>query len=460
MKAVFLKVGLFLFLVLFFTKTTFDPDLGWHLAIGNYFWQTGHFLRADIFSWTIPGYVWGNSYFVYEILLSWLFGRIGFFGLVLVFSALIALGFTILVKKLDTNRFGLIILAAAASKWSLGVRPHVFSFLFFSVFLLFLERKLWTKRYGAIVFFGLFCAWANLHRGFAVGLAVFLLVILADWLGGGRRLNRRAVASFLGALLATFLTPFNFLVWSSGIINDFSTYENLLYIEEWQSTVIFSPVNLFFAATGVIFAYTIFRKSLKLDPLWGVLGSFLFAFAFISINFVIFWSAFFVFFESRYFEFDLKRIGRFYKYAGLYIRAAISVFVVLVVVGLGLSLGNLTSLDKVVEDGGYPAGAVDFMRANGLGRNMFNEYAWGGYLDLFYPNEPVFIDGRMAGWKTADGRSILGDFVKIKGGVCDPLKFYKVEVVLMKADFKSGCFAGFTKVYEDKVSKILVEGKN
>jgi hypothetical protein len=43
----------------------------------------------------------------------------------------------------------------------------------------------------------------------------------------------------------------------------------------------------------------------------------------------------------------------------------------------------------------YPAGAVDFLKANKIHGNMFNPYDWGGYLIWsLYPDYKVFIDGR------------------------------------------------------------------
>ena len=459
MRAILLKLGLFLFLFVFFAKVYFDPDLGWHLAIGNNFLQTGHFLRADIFSWTMPGYLWGNYYFVYEILVSWLFNNIGFLWLVLLFSTLISLGFVILVKKLDFLNFLLILVAASISRWSLSVRPHVFSFLFFCVLLLLLEKRLFRKVRSAPVFFGLFWIWANLHRGFVAGLMVFLTVFIIDWFFNRKKFSKWAPISLIGAVVATFLTPFHFLVWTSGIFDDFGTYQNLLYIDEWQATIFFLPVNVFFAVSGAVFAFTIFGKSLKKDPMWAVVGSFLFAFAFVSINFAIFWVAFFVFFETRYFKLEVKTVGKFYKFLEGYLRVLVFAVVALIFSSATLSIPNLMSFNKVLLASKYPVEAVDFLKKRGDVGNLFNVYGWGGYIDFASPNVKVFIDGRMAGWKTDLGRSILGDYVKIHMGDCEVLKYYKIDALLLKANDSIRCFEDFDKVYEDKVSKILVKSK-
>ena len=37
-----------------------DPDLGWHLKYGQYFFKTGEILRENIFSTMMPYYNWVN----------------------------------------------------------------------------------------------------------------------------------------------------------------------------------------------------------------------------------------------------------------------------------------------------------------------------------------------------------------------------------------------------------------
>ena len=43
----------------------------------------------------------------------------------------------------------------------------------------------------------------------------------------------------------------------------------------------------------------------------------------------------------------------------------------------------------------YPVDAAAFLKKNRISGNMFNPYAWGGYLIwALYPDHKVFIDGR------------------------------------------------------------------
>ena len=48
-----------LFLVLtfaFYFRVVVDPDLGWHLRVGEFIWQTKTIPRKDLFSFSLPDY--------------------------------------------------------------------------------------------------------------------------------------------------------------------------------------------------------------------------------------------------------------------------------------------------------------------------------------------------------------------------------------------------------------------
>ena len=105
----------------------------------------------------------------------------------------------------------------------------------------------------------------------------------------------------------------------------------------------------------------------------------------------------------------------------------------------------------------YPVQAVEFLKKNKLTDGAFNSYGWGGYIDWQAPEIKVFIDGRMTGWRKADGGYILSDAIAIQSGDCDLAKRYDIRLVLMKTDFKNDCFWDFSEVYKDQVAKILVK---
>ena len=62
------------------------------------------------------------------------------------------------------------------------------------------------------------------------------------------------------------------------------------------------------------------------------------------------------------------------------------------------------NLDINFRAGRYPIDAVNWLKKNPdkIGTKMFNEYGHGGFLVWQYPEQQVFIDGRMPFWQTDD----------------------------------------------------------
>ncbi|TAN43394.1 MAG: hypothetical protein EPN25_01030 [Nitrospirae bacterium] len=59
--------------------------------------------------------------------------------------------------------------------------------------------------------------------------------------------------------------------------------------------------------------------------------------------------------------------------------------------------GNISSATsgQWIHSANFPVSAADFIQANRLTGNMYNYYAWGGYLIWrLFPEQKVFIDGR------------------------------------------------------------------
>lgn len=133
----FLIFSLSLFIA---TRFNFDPDLGWHLAIGQKLLQ-GNFSAGDTFSWTMPGYVWGN-YFLYEILVTFLFYKVGYFATAIIFGLVTTLAILFVIPKVKNSWVLLpIFLGICMTPFNLGIRPAVFSFLLFGLFFDFCRKR-------------------------------------------------------------------------------------------------------------------------------------------------------------------------------------------------------------------------------------------------------------------------------------------------------------------------------
>ena len=260
-----IKLLLFFFGFLIFTRFQIDPDFGWHLAIGEKFLRDGQIVTVDEYSWTMPGYLWGNSYFLYQVLVAYLFAHFGFFLTAIFFGFLAALGIVLCVyKNLNLVTIFFVAVGSVVAIATLGIRPHTISLLMFSLLLVLLEKGFFKF---SLFWFFFFALWANFHRGFVIGILVLGVYIFLDYIrlkSIQKRVRvRPRVAVVVFAILGTFLTPAPFLIWKSAVFDDLTSRTNLFFIAEWQSITFYFPINLVFALSGLIFIYILFKMFSK-----------------------------------------------------------------------------------------------------------------------------------------------------------------------------------------------------
>lgn len=438
------------------TVFSIDPDFGWHLAYGRMFLESWQQVTADPFSWTMPGYEWGNYFFLYQILITFIFNNLGYLFLSLIFGLLASLAFFIIFPKnanfiqILISLLGLLIVRGA----SYGVRPATITFLMFSILLVLIEKGFYKNKSYALFWLLFFAIWANFHQGFVVGLAVLATHWALNLIKAP--LKKRSgyyidgllciIASFIG----TLLTPSKLGLWK-GIIFDLTGVKTWANIGEWRSSVYYFPLNLLLLISAVFFIYVIFKKFKEVDPVWFLIAAFVFAWAFITTHVALFWAALFIFLIPNEITFNLR--GTFFSkfpaffafWAGLltiFLRFAVDFYIT-------LDLRQRIEFDK------YPLSALSYMSENKLGENILNNYGWGGFIDWQYSGIKVFIDGRMTGWRK-ENRYILADYLAIDQGKCSVADKYEIKTVLVNKDNAVLCFKDFKKVYEDDVAKVLV----
>ena len=113
----------------------------------------------------------------------------------------------------------------------------------------------------------------------------------------------------------------------------------------------------------------------------------------------------------------------------------------------------------------YPIDALLWAKKNPdkIGTRVFNEYGWGGLLIWQFPEQKVFIDGRMPYWRS-QGRFIFFDHQVIMSanpGALELLDKYGVDWVLVTAgrpiDWVLLGRSEWQKVYNDPLSVIYVK---
>jgi hypothetical protein len=105
----------------------------------------------------------------------------------------------------------------------------------------------------------------------------------------------------------------------------------------------------------------------------------------------------------------------------------------------------------------YPIEAVDWIRMNRdlIGRRLYNDYAYGGFLLWWLPETRIFIDGRMPAWRCG-ARRIFPDYMALTGA--DPdltvLTKYSIDWAMVRKQTPlDGALAeghGWTRLYGDE----------
>jgi hypothetical protein len=196
-----------------------DPDLWHRLAVGEYLRQHHEFPKGDTFSYLasyrdIADHEWGSGVVFYAL---WSLGG----GAAMVLAKIVALAATLLLigragmgprpPTLLTTAFYALILFALLPSFQSTVPCTAFTHLFLALWVWWWQRE----RYGRVVPTWLYpvsmVAWANLHGGFAIGLAWLALLAVTEAVYGA---PWQKWAARLGwSALATLVNPYGWHLW-------------------------------------------------------------------------------------------------------------------------------------------------------------------------------------------------------------------------------------------------------
>jgi len=235
-----------------------DPGIPWHFKWGQILVETMSLPGQDFFSHTMYGADWINYQWLFQVVVgvTQLIGGIPFTTAVLmsVYAFLPVLLFQRMLRE-GTHMFIAFLLAGLAwfilTMHSLD-RPHVFTYLFFSILIerlysIFEGRTNLVKSWWLIP---LFLLWTNFHGGFSVGLFTIGVVFLTavGRYGWERNAENLAVSKnlFLTGLccgLVSLINPYGI-----GLHLHVLSFLDLKVLANWQE---FASPN-FYSASGNI----------------------------------------------------------------------------------------------------------------------------------------------------------------------------------------------------------------
>jgi hypothetical protein len=458
------------FLIIFFTFffkafITLDPDLGWRIASGQFYLNSG-IPATDPFTYTMPSFPWVDHAWFVSFLIGLMYPFVGKIGLSILFSLLVIAALILSglrrnkLLKLDVRFFNKLVLSKNVLSWVdiplllsfviilpySGVRAQVFTWILLSALLkTLLTEKYWTKyRFYLPIYFAI---WSNIHGGVASGLMVLFVVLVA------KTIKRRKVgvvdySVFFGSFLATLINPYGMGFWRE-IWSSVSDPSLRWSVAEWMPAVVKMDFAFaYYTCLSLIFVIK-YYKMFKLEDL--LLYFLFFTQAILSSRHVPLWIIFSMPVTANaiyYFYLTVKENkDSLYRFEKVYRSAwilALVIFIIQIVTTLRVSV----SLHEKVF---YPGRAIEYLKASEPGGEIFSNYGWGGYLIWKYPEQRVFIDGRMPSWRWQVGiegeESAAFDTYQgiLTGDVDyqDVFKKYNIDTVLWPKNSSPGVYDSF-----------------
>ncbi len=421
-----------LFLCYFTTfKITGDDDVFWHLATGKYILQTHQVPSTDIFGYMTEGQEWMPFEWGWDVITYIVYTIGGYNGISILRTVLLLLIFylyLLILRKFKISYiFSIITLffLAFAIIDRLSPRPHLMSYLAFSLLLLIIVQYRYVNRnnYKILFFIPLiFFIWANMHMGIIAGMFLFVIYVFSEVLMYYKKGNRvyeiiplskpeliRLLMIFLASVLVMFVNP-NFyqtylyayshtkmkmLETVNEWISPFSNKYNDSFVSILYKIMLFSGVfvlyysfkkkDIFPALLFIGFAiYSVRAMRFTVDYVL-----ILFVFIVVAINYIIEKIK-----DEKIKDFIFKKP---------HIKIALSLFFIFLTTTVSSNDLYLKFL-KYYRVTGFginsdfiPTQMFDFMKetkVTEIGERIFNHFGTGGFFVWNFPNRKNFIDSR------------------------------------------------------------------
>ncbi|HTX92413.1 MAG TPA: hypothetical protein VMC09_14475 [Anaerolineales bacterium] len=468
-----LFIGIFLMTL----RPIADPDFWWHLRTGELIVQTRAIPHIDPFSFTKTGTPWVAHEWLTELIIYGLYRLGGYALLILVFSIVITGAFLLTYLRTPSPARPYIagfclLLGALSTAPTWGVRPQMLSLLITSIFLYFLDVYIKQQKIKTLIWLPLITVvWVNLHAGYLLGLAV-VAIYIAGWAidilrtlivekRGPYKQELYPILNLCAALAlcipAALANPNGYRI----LLYPFETLTSpsmAQFIQEWFSPdfhqIIWQPLAVLILA--LIGAGMLGRKSLSPTKILLVV-----AFGYLALRSMRNVPLFAIVAAPVLAE-QIDSLIHLSAGTGELprpIRWFAGALLVLVLMITGLRFIQVARQQIKTEADAYPKQAVDWIAQNKPAGNLYDTYAWGGYLIWrLYPDYRVFIDGRADVY----GDKFIYDYINIyrgQPGWDASLAAAEVNLVLIEPD--SGLAnaieqsSGWRIAYQDKLSIVF-----
>lgn len=447
-----------------------DPDLWFHLKIGEVIWKTHSIPRVDTFSFTVNGHSRTPQEWLSEVTMygAWRVG--GNTGLMLWLCALASLlflsAYTLCSLYSGNSKVAFLggLIVFLFSTVGLGIRPHMIGYLLLVCELLIVHLGRTRDSKWFLVLPPMFGLWINFHSSFIFGLAVLAILLFCSFLDiqWGLLISRRweskqrnALAAALSlSIAALFTNPIGWKQVTYPLAVMGSLPLSLHNVSEWlpPSFETLRGLAVLLVAGLILLIPMLRRTELGLNELLLVVLGFGFAVRHERMEFVFGILAAPVFCRLLADAWDRYEPHRDRVLPNLVVLTLLATVIV-------FAFPASSRLEQQVQEGN-PVKAVDFLKHSGLSGRMLNEYVYGGYLIWAAPEKKVFMDGRGDVFEWA---GVFADYCKL-AALEDPqsvLEKYRIDFCLLSRDqaiaHVLALLPGWRRVYSDKISIIFAK---
>jgi hypothetical protein len=427
-------------------------DFWWHLNTGRWIWVNGGMPSDDpfLFSSVSPldarASLILRGYPLSQLLFFGSYTLAGAYALVVLKGLLMTLFYGLLWNHFRRN--GLHPITALAIVGALPLlffrfdelRPQVFSFIFTLLALQLVEHFLAEERSGRpakqylFLLPAIMLLWANLHRGFIIGIGILFVYLFAEWIARKKNLNPLPNDAYRRFLILAIVSAGIAFVNPVGITATWASFTEVSgpfskVIDEFLGTLrYFDFIGMKHIGYLVMAAATVPALALLLK--WReisiahllLLASFLAA-GIMSFRFSLLMVTVVLAITCVYFARDLNRWLTGAKGIPMILLWCISTGF------LANSALSRTSLSiSPLEAGVIPSTAVNYLVQSNPAGNVYNFFEYGGYLSWRLYPQKIFIDQRNLSWDTYEEYSHCwrGDYTGVFGKYQIGVVFYPV----------------------------------
>jgi hypothetical protein len=405
--------------ICFFSYVTADPDLWGHIKFGEDIWKAKSLIRVDPYSFTAHGQPWVNHEWLAELIFYFTYLHLGDTGLLfgkLVIGLVIA---GLLYRLCDLGKNDaivytfIIVLAIVVISPGFMVRPQLFSFLFFTLYLGIFHLYFFKKKNLLFLLPCIMVFWVNCHGGFLMGWMFFSIVVvwktISHFLFGEKDEPVGVIWFwFLVTSFSTLMNPYGYKL----IVFLYKTLSTPRQISEWNPIPLIHMSHLHLKAMALLFFVVLFKR-LKYGIGWEG--------AAIAMTLVASFShqrhtPFFGIIITPYLAGGLSTLKSDIKSRmprltlSKISQNTLVVFLLLLVIYqafYGISKYVLANGRIIVDAQIYPESAVKFLKQNSVNGNLLLPMEWGEYaIWKLYPDCKVSIDGR---FRTVYPESVIKD---------------------------------------------------